>query len=169
MLTVTFSLLASLLVLLHPERPRWTNLLVGGLIGYAVLLHYIVALCALPVAVFVALKTRSRLAVVLFLAGFLVPLSGALVYNYLCFSDPFVFGHFRSAVPEFQDFHEGMIEGFLVPRPQALWGLSFSPSKGLFFFSPALLVATFGLVRLFHCPRHRAQAIHRGWCRSLPR
>jgi hypothetical protein len=152
-------LLTALLILLLPFKRGPRAFWVGLLIGYAILLHYIVALCVLPVAIFIGTRPRGAKPLLFFISGLVIPLVGVLIYNFWCFGNPFLFGHFRSAVPQFQQHHEEMVAGLMVPRLEALWGLLFSASKGLFVFSPFLVFAIVGLVFLWRHPSHRPHAL----------
>jgi len=63
------------------------------------------------------------------------------VYHYLCFGSPF-----RTSVEASTNFTEqGLLFGvFRLPSLDALWGLTFSEYRGLFFVSPVLLLAFIG-------------------------
>jgi hypothetical protein len=153
------SLLSALLILLLPLKQGAKAFAVGLLVGYAILLHYIVALALLPVAIYVGTQFDKIRSLLIFVSGLVIPLVGVPIYNYWCFGNPFLFGHFRSAVPQFQQHHEEMIAGLMVPRAEALWGLLFSSSKGLFIFSPFLVIAVVGLVLLWRQPSFRTHAL----------
>jgi hypothetical protein len=94
----------------------------------------------------------SRLLLRFFLAlsAFATPLlliSGLLLwYNRIRFGDPFVTGyHFDSG------------EGFTTPLWQGLWGLLFSPYRGLFWHTPLFLASLIGFVPFVR--RHRDEGI----------
>jgi hypothetical protein len=152
------SLLTALLILLLPIKRGPKALAVGLLIGYAILLHYIVVLCVMPAAMYIGTQPDRAKSLLNFISGLVVPLVGVLVYNFWCFGSPFLFGHFKSAIPQFQQHHEEMVSGLMVPRLEAVWGLLFSASKGLFVFSPFLVFAIVGLVVLWRQHSHRASA-----------
>jgi hypothetical protein len=156
---VVLSLLTALLILLRPKGRMPQALLVGLLIGYAVVLHYVVSLCVIPIAVFIGLRAERIRHILPFLLGLAIPLIAVPVYNYLCFSNPLLFGHFRSAVPQFQQHHEEIIARLMVPRLEALWGLTFSASKGLFVFSPFLVLTVVGLIIMCRRPSLRPHAL----------
>jgi hypothetical protein len=152
------SILTALLILLLPIKLGPKAFAVGLFMGYAILLHYIVALCVLPMGIYLGTQPERVKTLLIFISGLVVPLVGALIYNFWCFGNPFLFGHFRSAVPQFQQHHEEMVSGLMVPRLEALWGLLFSAGKGLFLFSPFLVFAIVGLVVLWQRSSHRAEA-----------
>jgi hypothetical protein len=151
-------LLACYLLLRKHDLPR-RAFVIGLLVGYAVLLHYIVALCVLPISVFLGTQTRNPKTLLRFFFGLAIPLTGVLLYNYWCFSDPFMFGHFTSAVPEFQQQHEEMLGGLMLPRPEAVQALLFSASKGLLVFFPFLFVALVGFIAQIKIPDRRPHAM----------
>ncbi|HJQ41259.1 MAG TPA: hypothetical protein VKB93_29315 [Thermoanaerobaculia bacterium] len=64
-------------------------------------------------------------------------------YHYVCFGSPF-----RHSVEGSKNFtQEGLLFGVLrKPSTEALWGLTFSEYRGLFFLSPILLLAFVGAV-----------------------
>ncbi|HEX6095333.1 MAG TPA: hypothetical protein VF432_03330 [Thermoanaerobaculia bacterium] len=121
------------------ERP----LLAGICAGIAGVSYY---LC-IPAAIvmLVALAVRDRKAALRFALGGL-PFGLALAaYQYACFGSPFV-----TSLETSQNFTEkGLLFGvFRLPMPEAMWGLTFSEYRGLFFASPFLLLAFLGLHRM---------------------
>jgi hypothetical protein len=85
---------------------------------------------ALALSLFVAVHFRRALTP--FILGALLPLVLALAYNSAVNGCPFVFGY-----------QDQVYFGF--PQWEAFQGLLFSPSRGLFVFSPFLLLAPVGL------------------------
>jgi len=79
-----------------------------------------------------------------YVIGAVPPIVLQLTYNWACFDSPLRFGYMYEANPAFQH-PTGWIS---YPHLDALWGITFSPDKGLFFLSPLLLFAIWGLVRL---------------------
>ena len=83
-----------------------------------------------------------------------VPFAVALAaYQYACFGSPFL-----TSLETSQSFtQEGLLFGvFRLPLAEAMWGLTFSDYRGLFFASPFLLLAFFALHRM---PRRDAVMI----------
>jgi hypothetical protein len=116
------------------ERP----LLAGMAAGLATLCFYV---CA-PAALVLVLITRSRRMI----AGG-APFALLLgCYHWLCFESPF-----RTSVETSAPFTEkGLLFGVLrLPRADALYGLTLSPYRGLFFASPVLLFAFIGAMRMW--------------------
>lgn len=122
------------------ERP----LLAGIAAGLAGICFYlcIVAAGVLAIGAFV----RSRRNALLFIAGG-VPFGILLgVYHYVCFGSPF-----RTSVEVSKNFtEEGLLFGvFRMPSAQALLGITFTEYRGLFFYSPVLLLAFVGAFVMF--------------------
>lgn len=121
------------------ERP----LLAGVCAGIAGVSYYM----CIPAAIvmLIALATRDRKSALRFALGGL-PFGLALAaYQYACFGSPFL-----TSLETSQNFTEkGLLFGvFRLPSMEALWGLTFSEYRGLFFASPFLLLAFFGLRRM---------------------
>jgi len=80
-----------------------------------------------------------------FVIGFAVPLLLHAVYNYLCFGSPFALAYSHHVQP-----HRGTgIMGITGLSLKALFGILFSPSRGLFFLSPFLLLSLAGFARFY--------------------
>ncbi len=103
----------------------------GLFLSFAVISRPPVVFIALVVAVFVLVHYRRQL--IPFVLCALPPLALVLTYNALMNGSPFIFGY-----------QEGIVENFSIPRWEMIQGLLFSPSRGLFLFSPFLVLAPFG-------------------------
>ena len=118
------------------ERP----LLAGMAAGMAGMSYY---LCIVAALVLLAGAWRGGgLRPALRFAAGGAPFGIALaLYHYVCFGSPFV-----TALEVSRTFTEsGLLLGvFRLPSLQALWGLTFSEYRGLFFISPVLLLAFAG-------------------------
>lgn len=91
-----------------------------------------VIVIALVLTLYVLLHLRSAL--VPFILAALPPLAFALVYNATINGSPFIFGY-----------QDGFDQYFGILQWEAFQGLLFSPGRGLFVFSPFLLLAPVGL------------------------
>jgi hypothetical protein len=125
-----------------PARP----LFVGGVAaGYAVGTEYPTAL--MVVVLFAALACRRpparHLAIVL--AGFALGLLPTLIYHQAAFGAPWLTGYSFKADPGFQEIHSTGVVGVAFPDVESLWGVLFGSSRGLFFYSPVLLLTPVGL------------------------
>jgi hypothetical protein len=82
------------------------------------------------------------------MGGGVVPLLVFGLYNTAILGTPFALPYQYVANPRLNELvNTGLLSAGL-PKPEALWGLSFSPFRGLFFSSPILLLALPGLVLL---------------------
>lgn len=111
--------------------------------GFAAALAAGMNYLCIPAMVVIALA-RGRRTFVQFVAGAFPPLAALAWYQYVCFG-----GFFTNAVsktdPRF--LQKGALFG--LPSLDALYGVTISPYRGLFFFAPVLLLA---LVYLFKEP-----------------
>jgi hypothetical protein len=131
---------AAFLLLALAELDR-RPLLAGAAAGVAGATFYVCIPAALVLAALAA--ARSWRGALRFVAGGL-PLAALLAaYHWACFGSPLT-----TAVEGGATFtQEGLLLGVLRwPAPTALWGLTFSPFRGLFFVSPVLLTAFVGAV-----------------------
>jgi 4-amino-4-deoxy-L-arabinose transferase-like glycosyltransferase len=78
-------------------------------------------------------------------------------YNWVIFHTPFPAGY-RYHV-EYHDVHGQGFMGFTGPTWAALYGITVSPYRGLFFLSPVLLLSLPGLVFLWRDARFRSTAV----------
>lgn len=118
-------------------RPGWWTG-AGALLGLAVLTELTAAVPAACLVIY-ALQGASRGAALRLMAGGL-PFAVALgAYNAACFGSPFATGYrYLGRFPEISRYGVG---GFGLPRLEALLGLTLSPYRGLFVYSPFLLLA----------------------------
>lgn len=136
---------AALLVLVAYLNLRKRPMLAGAAIGAATFVNY---LCAPLVVLFLIgapaadRPAGSRRA---FLLGGLPFALALMAYQYAAFGSPF-----RTAIattnPAFLD-DARWLGVFALPRLDALWGVTFSPYRGLFYIAPLMLIAVVGIVR----------------------
>jgi hypothetical protein len=135
-------LLLAAVLLIIPDTPKSSHLLAAGLAsGWACL----VRLDTLPLVGLIGLyalykckKNQSWRFALGRLAVFALPILLSLLL-YL-FSNWWRFGNIS------QSGYEG--EGWSTPFLAGLYGLTLSPAKGIIFYSPLIILATFGLIRL---------------------
>ena len=138
------------MLLLRPgaaERPphRLHALLGGAAAGFAVTVDYPTVLLA-GVIFGALIARRTPLSILSWAAtGAIVGLLPALSYHQLAFGAPWLTGYAFKAHAEFQVIHARGVLGVSLPSLEALWGVLFSARRGLFFFSPILLLAPIGL------------------------
>lgn len=125
------------------EEKPW---LAGLLVGLALICEYTLAVPAALVSFgyLIHLKGR-RLAVLSFCGTMAIPLLIFAAYNFSCFGNPFSLPYAHLEHPEFA---EGMGQGLMgVHRFQwyVLYLITISPYRGIFFYSPFLLLGFPGI------------------------
>jgi hypothetical protein len=155
-------LLAALfLVLAYKSLAERKDSLGSGLwLGAAFMTEYPLAV-VFPIWLFqVAVVTRSPKEILKLGVGFLPGLAAALAYNYAVGGDPFTMPYNYVADPEFSQMTRAY--GFLGPRLESLWGLTFGLSRGLFVYAPGLLV----LGIIWGLRQYAESSLMRRWLRS---
>lgn len=149
------------LIVLADDHPRVSTGFVcsiGALLGWAVLCEYTAAVPVALIVMWASVRRGLRFGLMLALAG----LPWALVlagYHTWAFGGPLATGYDFVYLEEFA---EGMAVHYGIGRPRldVLGQLTFGSYRGLFYLSPVLLLAAWGLVvRLFVTPT--AQALRR--------
>lgn len=137
---------------------------VGLLLGLAVICEYPAALLAAVVTSFAALRVwvdrgaaglgaaLGRIAL-----GAAGPLAALAAYDLAVFGTPLPVGYRYSAL--WQARHQIGFMSLTAPSAAALWGITLSPYRGLFFLSPILLLAIPGSVAVLRRPGLRAAGI----------
>lgn len=124
------------------NRPPW---LPGLLIGLALLCEYTLAIPALLISTFYFCSMKRRLPFLCFLMAAAVPLSIFALYNWICFGNPLSLPYMHLENPEFRC---GMSQGLMgVHHFQwyVLYLITIHPYRGVFCYSPFLLLSVFGL------------------------
>ncbi len=136
-----------------PSQP-WLNrhLLAGLCCGLAISSEYTAATAAGGVLA-LAFLTNWRRGIILMLGAvpslLLIP-----AYNWICFGGPLAFGYHYLELPEFQAMKKGLFGITWPPKPSAAYLILLSPERGLFFWTPFLLMLFGGLVPLVgRCPK----------------
>lgn len=112
--------------------------LAGVCLGMAVACDYLGAVVAAVALLVVTLIYRTR-GVLALVAGGALPALLLAAYHWACFGTPFTTASAHSN-PEF--LIDGQLGGlFGAVSLEALWGITFSSYRGLFFFCPVLLLA----------------------------
>ncbi len=131
------------------ERPAGWHALAGLSAGYAVVTEYTLAPVAVLLALYAAATARSRLAAIVAIAAGALPcvlLLGA--YHQAAYGKPWATGYAYVQNKTFASWHAQGFMGLSWPRLSSLAGNLFAASRGLFAYSPGLLVAFWGLVAL---------------------
>jgi len=145
---------------------RWAA--AGGLCGLAALCEYPAALVGLLLALFAAYTAytardagpRRLPGLGAFVGAGLLALLPLALYNTAVYGSPLVIGYVHEAGEA--RFLAGMSRGFEgvgAPDPVALWGITFSPYRGLFALSPFLLLALPGAAAMWRRRRQRPAAV----------
>lgn len=117
------------------------HLLAGLLAGFAAISEYPAAIAA---AGFLALAWEDgRRGAICFVGGIAIPVGALLIYNAAVFGSPFSIGYMHT-VFTLQNAPPSLL-GFALPSPSKLSFLLFSPMRGLFYWSPFLLLAFIGI------------------------
>lgn len=140
--------------LLLRERPSRGRVMLAGLaLGTALLLEYSSILAVPLLALYAWHQTERgrRGAAALPLLAFLVPFSLQFAYNAAVFGSPFATGY------RYTEFAKVAPAGFQIPTLASIYGVSFSPFRGIFFRSPVLLLAFPGFVFWWRNAKLRAE------------
>ena len=141
------ALFAAVAVLDGQPQPSARRLLLAGLsLGVAVSDEYLTVFPATVLAVWALSRgglTGWSRRLPLLVAGALAPVAVLLAYNTACFGAPFRTGYHFVVQAEFVEGHAQGLMGVGWPQAEALWGLAFSPSRGLAVVAP---VSVLGLV-----------------------
>jgi len=118
----------------------------GGLsAGFAIVTEYpTVLLAAVVLATLIARRTPRR-PIALAITGLVMGLLPMLAYHQAAFGSPWLTGYAFKADPGFQQIHTSGLSGVSLPTIEALRGVLIGFSRGLFFYSPVLLLAPVGL------------------------
>ena len=125
---------------------------IGVLLSTAVLLEYLAVVLCVPIALFALYKYRGQ-AITFGLLGGIPALLILVAYDLLAFGTPLPIGYQHSAL--WQEQHSTGFMSLTHPTWESIWGLTFSPFRGLFFFSPILLLALPGAWLLLRRPTMR--------------
>jgi hypothetical protein len=124
---------------------RWLkrHLLAGLCCGLAISSEYTAATAAGGVLA-LAFLTNWRRGIILML-GAVPPLLLIPTYNWICFGGPLAFGYHHLERPEFQEMKKGLFGITWPPKASAAYLILLSPERGLFFWTPFLLMLFVGL------------------------
>jgi hypothetical protein len=139
----------------HGQRDRRSLYGAGALMGLSMLVEFTVAI---PLILLCAYVVCRRARDIIPLATAAVPFGLVLAwYNTAVFGNPFADPY--QHLPRFPEALGHGVVGFGWPSLTALWGITFSPYRGLFWLSPFLLLAVPGFWALRRVPRWRAETL----------
>jgi hypothetical protein len=126
---------------------RWLWL-VGALFGYAAASEYVLAVILALTVLWAGLRLRPRRDLLRIAGGAAPWFIATALYNMAAFGTPLPAGYRYTAFSspsEFGLFGFGARAGFGAPSWESLYGITFSPYRGVFLLSPFLLLAPAGL------------------------
>lgn len=135
------------LIYVHDNFSVLICALSGLILGMSVITEFPSLLAVIIIFLYLAYKLKkgnqlSRLLWTIALGGVVAVLW--MVYNNSIFGSPFSLGYSYSELWETQ--HQTGFMSLSVPRGDALWGITFSSFRGLFFYSPILLFSLAGFI-----------------------
>lgn len=146
-LSAGFLFIAFALLYLRGRRQvgGWATLAAGFLLGFAFFTEYTVALIVFVVGAYGlwVLRDRVRECIGYIVAG-AVPVAGLFAYNWAIFRNPLDTGYSHDFC--WSPAQSAGFAGFTYPHLGPLLDLTVLPYRGLFFYSPFLLLAIPGLV-----------------------
>jgi len=138
-------------------RPLSTRslLAIGLLLGYSVITEYpsVLIVGILFLYACYCLNNRWRIGWVILIGSLIA--AGWMTYNAVVFGSPFELGYSHSELWAEQH-HTGFMS-LTWPHWKALWGITFSPFRGLFVLSPMLLLAIPGFILWWSSGEHRPE------------
>jgi hypothetical protein len=126
---------------------RW-DLLAGFTCGWALASEFTAGIIIVGLVVWLAFEGWRR--IIPFCSAALPPLLLIPLYSWLCFRNPFLLPY--SLNESFPEMRRG-VYAIMWPDAQTAYNLLFSPTRGLFFWSPFLLMAGIGYWRLIQIDR----------------
>jgi len=126
-------------------------LLAGLCCGLAIASEYTAATAAGGVLLLAFLSGPKRafcLALAAVPALLLIP-----AYNWACFGSAIAFGYHHLARPEFQGMNNGLFGITFPPKASSAYLILLSPARGLFFWTPFLVMSFFGFKEFFAISR----------------
>jgi len=146
-LSAAFLFVAFALLYLFGRRlaGRWAPIAAGFLLGFGFFTEYTVALIVFVVGAYGlwVLRDRIRVAAAYIVSG-AVPVAGLFAYNWAIFKNPLDTGYSHDYC--WSPAQSAGFAGFTYPHLGPLLDLTVLPYRGLFFYSPFLLLAIPGLV-----------------------
>jgi len=155
---ILFSLLAYRLLLKHRKAGAMDNapmFVIGLYVGLMLFFEYTFVIVVLGLTVYVFYFLKRKVRILVFLVGAMIPLLIFAAYLLICF-DSLTLPY---ALEKGDLFREGMAKGFMGVtkfRLATLYYITIHPYRGIFVFSPVLLVFFIGLVRIWREGRYHA-------------
>jgi hypothetical protein len=129
--------------------------LVGLLMGYVVITDYPSVFILGALFLYAVSFVRNWRRVLPIVLTGILPVALMVFYNLSIFENPLPVGYKYSEL--YHDLHSQGVISITYPRFEALYGLTFSSFRGLFFLSPALLLAIPGFIYWYRQSVYRAE------------
>ncbi len=145
-----------ILLKMKPEGGKESSLLLilsGFLAGYAFISDYPAGISMVILAVYALFILKKKIKFVFWMMGVSIPIAFVLYYNHTCFGSPFVSSY---SLHQTYSHSKGLL-GIAWPQLPALWGITFSPYRGIFYQSPVLLLSIPGFYLFYRCRENRAE------------
>jgi hypothetical protein len=134
-----------LIIMAAKSKKPYKFFLAGIIIGIAITVRVSNILLVIPILVYLILRSQTSKSFVLFLSGITPALSLLLLYNFLCFDNPFITGYHYDLLYDYTS-----VASIFSTNPiVGLFGLLFSPGRGLFVYSPVLVLSIPGFYYFF--------------------
>lgn len=141
------SLLAISFIIIDKYRKKMSisiSALTGFLLGLSVIVEYPLAIIVFWLFIFFLINLIKDKKMYLILPAvilFFIPIFVQLWVNYLSFGDWFTTGYAHKKSVSQIYYHSKGFFGVALPSVESMWGILFSPSRGLYYFSPFLMAA----------------------------
>lgn len=129
----------------------------GFLLGYSAITEYPTVFAAGLLFLYALVTLEDKRQAVWMIVGGVPPVLALMIYNAAIFGAPWEFSYKYSEL--WVDYHHTGFFGTTLPDLKALWGITFSPYRGLFFLSPFLLLAVPGFWRLLRRQQHWLESL----------
>lgn len=116
--------------------------LIGFMMGYAVITEYPTVLIAAAIFLYAFFRLPKKTWAVWLIPGGILPGVIWMIYNYQIYHKLIGFGYLYA--PLYTDKNNVGFFSLVYPHFEALWGITFSSYRGLFFLSPVMLLAILG-------------------------
>jgi len=134
--------------------PRWA-VAAGLMLGYSLISEYPTFLIAGAVFLYIAFTLPQRRWLGAMILAGLLPGLLLMAYNWTIFHTPLPVGYKYSEL--YTEQHNVGLISLTYPHAEALWGITFSPFRGLFYVSPVLLLAVLGFWSWWRLGKFRAE------------
>ncbi|MDP8215526.1 MAG: hypothetical protein RAO92_02510 [Candidatus Euphemobacter frigidus] len=156
--TAAAGAIASFFILVRLKKKIWPERflllwLSGLLAGFSFLADFPAGIIMLLLAGYTLVVLRKKTGLIAWLVGAAIPVGFLFYYNNACFGSPFT-----SSYSLHQTYiHSAGLLGITWPKLDALWGITFSPYRGIFYQAPVLLFAIPGFYLFYRSKKYRPE------------